>query len=291
VTESQDAAVAQPAAVVEPTSTDDQGWYLYGITRRDPDSDRGSEPRDSGVLGTSGTQVVDVGELAAIVRPVLLSDFAAETLSERAGNPAWLEEMVRGHNDVIAAAHQQQSIVPAKFGSVYASLGDLKAGLEQMEDMLRAQLARLDGADEWAVHVYAERPSVAKRVAAEDPRIQDLQRELESARPGRAYFLRRQIADELEAATDAALANLVQTAFDQLSAYARASQIDAVNRSRSDPSRTEVLKAAFLVARTDADTFLPAIGSLAESYPGIDAEYTGPWPPYSFARLDHEGPQ
>jgi Gas vesicle synthesis protein GvpL/GvpF len=291
VTEGQDATLAQPAAVVEPTSIEEKGWYLYGITRHNPASDRASEPRDSGTAGISGTQIVDLGEVAAIVRPVLLADFTPETVSERAGNPVWLEEMARGHNDVIAAVHQQQTILPAKFGSVYASLGDLKAGLEPMEDMLRAQLARLDGADEWAVHVFAERPNVAERVAAEDPRIQDLQRELESARPGRAYFLRRQIADELEAATDVALANLAQAAFDQLSTYARASQVDAVNRSRDDESRMEVLKAAFLVARTDADTFLQGIGSLAENQDGMDAEYTGPWPPYSFARFDQEGSQ
>ena len=42
---------------------------------------------------------------------------------------------------------------------------------------------------------------------------------------------------------------------------------------------------------TNQDAFLQAIGSLTESHDGIDAEYTGPWPPYSFARLDQEGPQ
>jgi hypothetical protein len=45
----------------------------------------------------------------------------------------------------------------------------------------------------------------------------------------------------------------------------------------------EILRAAFLVRRTNADTFLAELRSCVEERDGVHCEYSGPWAPYSFA--------
>ena len=129
MTEGREDALA-PAQAGAPAS-EERGWYLYGITRRGApattqpergDGDRGMAAwaldlgRDEG----EPVQVLDCGALAAIVRRVPLAQFSEEALRARHDDTAWFAAMAHRHNQVIAALYQQQAILPAKFGSIYA---------------------------------------------------------------------------------------------------------------------------------------------------------------------------
>jgi hypothetical protein len=285
----QGTSVTEPETDTETTRAQDHGWYLFGVTLRglehsvdtDIAADRDGEGRQ--------VQLLECGDLRAVIRPVLLEEFSAEALAARAADPVWLEATVRSHNDVIAAVHRVQTILPAKFGAVYASQEDLSAALADADDALQAQLRRLEGADEWAVHIYAERTKVASWAASESPGVDQIQRELADARPGRAYFLKRKLADELATATDRAFSDLAQTAFDELAAHALAGQINPLAREgQGAKDEVEILRAAFLVPRTGAESFLDELRAIADSRAGLAVDYSGPWPPYSFAAFTKE---
>jgi Gas vesicle synthesis protein GvpL/GvpF len=284
---------AQADAPAAP-ATDKWGWYLYGITRRGVlatrrpergNGDRGMAELaiDTGADDGEPVQVLDCGALAAIVRCVPLADFSEEAL--QACGSAWIAEMARRHNQVIAAIHQQQAILPVKFGSVYARAEDVQAAVAGAQDALLAQLERVEGCDEWAVHMYADRPVIEQRVAAtEHPRLHQLQQDLAAAPPGRAYFLQREVDEERAAATDQALRALAQDGYDRLARWAVASQVTPPARPTSeDHDEIEVLRAAFLVRRASADSFLAEVRSCVEGRNGVHCEYSGPWAPYSFA--------
>ncbi len=273
--------MAKQSGAVETVSISEDGWYLYGITRHES----GGESANVVSVPGQSVQVLECENIAAIVSPVSTDDFSAETLAARAEDIGWLESVVRAHNEVIAAVHARQTILPAKFGSVYTGLPDLKVALEQMQEPLLRQLEQLEGTDEWAVHVYADRSMAREYVAAHDAGTVALERELNSARPGRAYFLQRKLKDYIATATENALNGLAQTAFDDLSAHAVAAQVNPPGQAGVDSTRVEVLRAAFLVSRTDSDNFLGAAENLRDDEEGLDVEVTGPWPPYSFARI------
>src|SRR5438045_2564083 len=149
-----EAAVAETRSTPVAPAPDAVGWYLYGITQRRTDAAerlRLSDARhDANAPLSDGTdheplQLLGEGGLAAVVRRVRLSDFTAEALQARLGDPAWLEMMVRKHNAAIAGLHQEQTILPSRFGAVYARLEDVAAALRERHDALRAQLEWLDG--------------------------------------------------------------------------------------------------------------------------------------------------
>jgi hypothetical protein len=279
MTESRDAVQLPP----ENTATDGTGWYLYGITRAAPALADTLTAAPGFDAGERAPEVLDLGDLAAVVRAVRLSDFEPETLAQRSDDPAWLEQMVRGHNDVIAAVHEQQAILPAKFGSVFAGTADLRDALNPMRAELTTQLERLQGADEWAVHLYVDPSLVEQRVAAESPAVAALRQEAADARPGRAYFLQRKIADTTAAETEAALGERADAAYERLAVHARDARISPAGSGRSAAGRLEILKAAFLVSRDDVDGFLADVSDLNGAEDGTTAECSGPWPPYSFA--------
>jgi hypothetical protein len=156
--------------------------------------------------------------------------------------------------------------------------------LASSHDALLAQLDRLEGCDEWAVHIYADRASVQRRAAAQHPSIRQLRDDLGTARPGRAYFLKRKLATELATATNQGLDELAQAAYDQLRRSAVAGQISPSARSASDnDAEVELLRAAFLVPRSGTDAFIQAVDTFAAGQEGVRSQYSGPWPPYSFA--------
>jgi Gas vesicle synthesis protein GvpL/GvpF len=290
------------AAQAKVPAADAWGWYLYGLTRRGALATTQPE-RGNGARGTAAlaldlgrdegepVQVLDCGALAAIVRRVPLAHFSEEALHARHDDTAWFAEMAHRHNQVIAALHQQQAILPAKFGSVYARVEDVQTAVVGAHDALLAQLERVEGCDEWAVHVYANHPAIAQRVTAEHPTLQQLQQELATARPGRAYFLQCELDEERAAATDQALRELAQAAYERLARGAVAGRVTPPARSTpTAQGEIEVLRAAFLVRRASADTFLAALRSYVEGRDGVHCDYSGPWAPYSFAAPIEEEP-
>jgi hypothetical protein len=63
--------------------------------------------------------------------------------------------------------------------------------------------------------------------------------------------------------------------------------------ARSTPAahgEIEILRAAFLVRRANADPFQAELRSCVEGHDGVHCEYSGPWAPYSFAVPIEEEP-
>ena len=262
------------------------GWYLYGITRR------GVEPSTLVAAHNEPLELIEFAGLAAVVRLVPLADFSTEILRKRLQSDSdlqTLEVMARSHNDVIGAIHMHQAVLPAKFGMVYSDARDIVSALRSARDTLLPQLDRLEGCDEWAVHVYAERAVLRERVSASDETIARLREQYAAARPGRAYFVERQLRDAIEAASEQALMTLAQDAFDALSRFAVAGQLSTIPQpSTPAADEVEIVRAAFLVRRENVELFTADVNSAGADDSGLRCECSGPWPPYSFAIHDVE---
>jgi hypothetical protein len=261
------------------------GWYLYGITSRDVAS-----RLDKNLTAESGEPllIVEQGKLAAVTRSVPLDAFSAEALQARAQDIAWLEAMVRDHNRVVAFIHQAGAVLPGKFGAIYPTSEALQAALAETHDALLAQLERLQHCDEWGIHLYADRQAV-QRLAGEHPALRQLQDEMAAASPGRAYLLKRKVADAMTDITEQALSTLAQMCYQRLASYAAAGQVSPRQPKPAErDDEREVLHAAFLVERSRTDGFLQEIQRLVQEQEGVRCEYSGPWPPYSFASIGGE---
>ena len=271
------------------------GWYLYGITRRAPLEALLAEV-DAGVSAEAGgmrdhaapLELLECSGLAAVVRPVLLADFSRPIMEERLRNASDVEAIVRAHNRVIEAIHARQPILPARFGMVYADPDDIVSAVRPVCDTLDARLHRLQDCDEWAVHVYADRALVRATVAKVDDTIRFLRAQGATARPGRAYFIERQVRDRLEFATSQALLTIAQRTFDRLARCALGGKLSPAGSAGDAAGELEILRAAFLVARDRAERFETEMRSTADAGDGLRCESSGPWPPYSFAAWEGE---
>ncbi|MBI4498618.1 MAG: GvpL/GvpF family gas vesicle protein [Chloroflexi bacterium] len=280
-TDRRSKASPQTGAAAGTDPADTWGWYLYGITRHRA----AGLPGAVGSPGLDGGQPVDlhpVGDLVAIVSRVPLAEFGAEAIRARGRDAPWLEVMALGHARVVESIHREQPVLPARFGCVYPSAADLAAALREGHTLLAARLAWMEGCDEWAVRLFADRVAIEERVAASAPAVRQLRHDLAGASPGRAFFLQRQLAGLLAVATDRDLSDLAQAGYDDLLRYAVAGRVRP-RQSQPAPREALVLHAAFLVRRGEADAFLAALQRAPAGETGLRWSSSGPWPPYSFA--------
>jgi hypothetical protein len=290
--DSPDSLHAADDAMAMPAPTGEEwGWYLYGITRRT------QEPSDDITDITAGVsletddqeqplEVIPSGELLAIVRRVPLARFTPEALRYQAEDPTWIETAARRHNAVLERIHRARTVLPAKFGSVYVSAEDVQTALRDEHDRLLERLNWLDGCDEWGVRLYGNLAAIRQRAETEQDSVHRLREELASASPGRAYFLRRKLADELASIAERLLDDLVEQAYERFARHAKAGQLSqriAGSRISQDDDSAEILRAVFLTSREEKEAFIADLSAFAESQPGLWCEYSGPWPPYSFA--------
>lgn len=286
-----DTRIAAGPATSETAGDTARGWYLYGITAQRAtlaaalaEADA-AHPADAGAMPDESEplEMIECGELAAVVRPVRLADFSPAVLQQRLHGASELEAMVRAHNRVIDAIHARQAILPARFGVVYPRDGDIVSALRSGGEDLVPRLQRLEGCDEWALHLYADGAVVREHVAAHAPALDRLRDALAAAKPGRAWFLERQFRAELEAATRDALVALAQDAYDRLAGVAVAGLVNAAGCDADADGDLEILRAAFLVARDGMERFDAELRAIADAGEGLRCACSGPWPPYSFA--------
>ena len=107
-------------------------------------------------------------------------------------------------------------------------------------------------------------------------------------RPGLAFFLEKQLRDQLEVATREALVTLAQKTYERLLGHAVAGQVNPVGTAGEQTRDVEILRASFLVTRERTDHFMEEVRSNTDAADGLRCEWSGPWPPYSFAAGNNE---
>ena len=263
------------------------GWYLYGIIEQCPTVswDSGASLRQ----GSDDIQLLQHEDVAAVVRSVPVADYQPEAIRTHMHDAHWLEVMATHHHSVIESVHRRRAILPATFGCVYADEAGLRTGLSDLHDTLLARLRWIADCDEWTVRLYGDATTLSRRLTQKHPRLQALQQEIDSVTSGRAYLLKRKFVNELSTVMAEATAEHADDAYSRLSHRSRSSMLQAQNAILDERhGEVEFLRAVFLVPRPDVDTFLRDTEGAAWHDAGIRGEYSGPWPPYSFAQLEVE---
>lgn len=266
----------QPPKHTEP-STDADGWWAYCVI------DAGE--REAAPVGAPGIEprgpvdLVQEGELAALVSRVPLSEFSDERLREHLNDIEWVERVARVHERVLEQTLEQATLVPLRLCTLYKDRDGVERMLREQEPVLRQALASLRGRREWGVKLFADPDRLLEAVTEKESS------DFAGAASGTAYMRRRARERELsERAQELgdAIAEEIHLRLEQLADAARA----------NTPQRQEVhgrdgrmlLNGVYLVPREREDDFADLVSSLREQRQesGLELELTGPWPPYNF---------
>lgn len=251
----------------------DAGTYIYAVGR-ELSADRMTSARG---LGGSELRLIEQDGLVAVVSTVNLDEFGESGLRRNLEDLNWLEEVARGHDEVVRrAAEAAPTIAPLRLATICHTDEGVRRRLEEWHHDLVQALDRIEGRNEWSVKASTTPPAPVGN-----------QDETEIPDSGTAYLRRRraQLARDEQAAVESAV--VADEIHSELAAGAVASRRLAPQDPRlSGHSGTMTLNGAYLVDVAGTDSFHALVRDLAERHPEIRLQIDGPWPPYSFATLD-----
>jgi hypothetical protein len=270
--------------------TEPHGLWVYAVAERVPAAGV-DQAADVGGVGGGRVRTVTAAGLTAIAGDVALEEFGEAALRRNLEDLAWLEETARAHHRVIEAVARQCPVVPMRLATVYRGEASVGAALAERRDDFRAALSRTSGRKEWGVKAYAAGPAEAGTDPGLERRVQGGQGG-EDGGAGAAYLRRRR--SELSAQQDArrelmASAELIHARLSRLAADSRLHPPQAPQLTGT--SAKMLLNAAYLIDEQRDEDLTMAVRALAAKHPAVRLELTGPWPPYSFARLGQEEDQ
>lgn len=233
--------------------------------------------------GRVGLLALPGGDLQAVVQSVPAADFTQEALRRRLGDPAELENCARAHHAVITAAAACGPVVPLPLATLFTGVDRAVAALTGRLPQLLDVLDQVAGRAEWSVkvHVRHREPSRAEEGAYGDSATAQ-------ADSGAEYLARVRGRERDRQARQEAVQRLAGHVHEVAAALA----VAAVRRpphgtAITGRDRPQVLNAAFLVDDGKEAELVAAVRALGGTHAGVDVhiEVSGPWVPYSFARL------
>ena len=249
--------------------------YVYAVTR-DPVT-----PSAEAVDGTSHFGSCSAGVLHAVFTPVDSVAFSQEVIDQRAGDLEWLGAIGYRHQAVMTELMKQTAIVPLRAFTLFSSVDTLRGFMEEQRDMLDSTLTRLAGKQEWTLRIELEPGKWSEAVTSRVQPLRDLQFEIASAPPGKAFLLRKKLDEEKKKAS--------HRAEDDLVGEIERAVLERVGRETVSESRQR-RDGAFpqinvLIDRDEEAALLQLREDLASRYEreGVTLALSGPWPPYTFA--------
>jgi len=249
----------------------DTARYAYAVTRGlDASALEGARGLREGRLAVVSTEGLD-----AVVSDVPLEEFSEDALRQNLESLTWLEEVARGHDDVVRRVAMLGPTAPLRLATIFHDDDAVRRRLVEWGDAIVEVLDRVDDRSEWSVKVIA---------AAAEPPSDPSEPEPTTG----AEFLRRRKAQADDRSRR--VSDVTRVADEVHAALARVSVATRVLPGQ-DPKLTGLtgtmaLNGAYLVARSEEDAFEQAVAELRGRFPDVTVDSGGPWPPYSFAVLD-----
>lgn len=213
--------------------------------------------------GIHAVEAMRCGEFLCWVSPVDAIAFSRE-LESNMENLEWLAMHGVRHQQVVGEIAQSETVVPARFGTLFSSQAALLKDVESRKSALKRVFDRIADSDEWGVKVFAEEqrsPATAGAPASSGREYLQQKAARIKKRPERGDGDVQEFAEALKkVATGSAPAGKVSGAQPGL-----------------------LWQATFLVARSRRSEWDRVLRDFLKQWQGRRRiEVTGPWPPYSF---------
>ena len=249
--------------------------YVYAITRES------AVPDSEGVDLTQRFGTTSIDGVGAVFTSVGDEEFSQETIDRRAADLEWLGAIGYRHQAVIQDVMKKTAVVPLRAFTLFSSEDALRRYLHENAGMLRAALDRLDGKQEWTLRVELEPQKWSDALVSRVDSLRELQEQIASASPGKAFLLRKKLDDEKKRASHDAEQSLVSEIESAVLDRLRCETV-AESRERRDGGFPQI---NVLINRDEEATLQELHGTLNDRYAseGVSLALTGPWPPYTFA--------
>ena len=229
------------------------------------------------------------GELYAVCRQVTHENFSEENLKKNFSDLAWVEKQTREHIRVISLVMEQGTTVPFKFGTVFKTKESLGVFFETYRHELTKNLEILNDKEEWSIKLFCNKELFQHHIKDMSDDIKALEAEMHDSKPGRAFIIKRKLAELMKDENHKQLSNYGQLFFEQISKLCSKTMINPLlPKEVTERSEDMVLNLACLVDKSNATVLVQKVEILSKEYrkAGLMPEVSGPWPAFSFIKIE-----
>jgi hypothetical protein len=263
----------------------DQRWgtYVYCIV----ESANLKGIFDSAPEGLEGARPIEPllsAGFAAVVSSVPLSQYGEGALDANLSDINWAASRLMSHERVVEHFASRRSVIPLRFGSIHVDRASIGKMLADRSAEFKSVMQRLRGRQEWGVSIYCDHALLVETQMSENPEIRLMFDRINSAPPGQAYLLSKQIEGLKAKVVREEISSAVVRMKQKLDASSEQSTATLPARTRRPEREDLVARMSFLVRTRQFDRFRASAEELARTYlsSGFRIELVGPLPPYSF---------
>ena len=259
----------------------DHLYYVYAVVP----ANIAIEAAPPGIDGYAVGLIAD-GDVAALAGRIDAAVYGSG-VDDRIADVSWLAPRATAHDVVLTWASDLGAVVPLPLLSLFRSEDAVRAMLAERRDELRDLLERLARGREYGVRIFRVDQELRRALSSFSPELAALEAEVSSApSPGQAYLRRRKLDAARKDEIHRVAATVASAAYNELATHALASTQDPLPKTDPDQKGAAVLNASFLVGHGRIDEFRAAVTTFMHEHNGrgFRLEFTGPWPPYHFAR-------
>jgi hypothetical protein len=257
------------------------GFWLYAIAR----AGHPSPERVDAVDGSSNLEKIVEGPLCGFCTPIDLRAYSQQAVDSHSGDLEWLGAIGYRHQAVMQALMSGGTVIPLRAFTMFGSRQMIEAQLRSGRDQFTKVLERLDGKQEWTLRIEFEPERWNEALVSRVRSLRAIVDEMEAAGPGKAFLLKKKLDDERKKASrDAELQVAGEIEKEILGKLA----CETVAESRQQ--REGAFPQINVLLNRDEEFKLQELHrALSDRYAsdGITLAVTGPWPPYTFASVDH----
>jgi hypothetical protein len=248
-----------------------QAVYLYGLIRTGT------------VVDLPAVELLVVGDVAAAFERVSAVEWSGPAAEANLQDSAWLVSHACRHGEVVSALNARSAVLPVRFGAIFTSERVLEEFLETHVNEIIPFLERIDGHEEWSLKFFLQADQASAWLLATDPELSLRQQSL-SETPGKRYFQEKQLLAAVKKKVLQSAQNQAQRIIEALCLLGKDSHPLRLQAS-ANPGYEMIAHEAWLLPEANVQTFCDQIQHLQEEVAeqGLVIEWSGPWPPYSFA--------
>jgi len=255
------------------------GIYLFCFTRHGllPAIER------TGMDGKNPVFLRRFQDVVAVLCRVAPEEFCGPSAESRMKDLSWVGPRACRHEEVVEEVMRYCPVLPARFGTIFSSMGSLEKRLKEHHGAISQFLDEVADKEEWAVKglvdtIRAKEELLSTMLAGEAEHLSSLS-------PGMRYFKQQRLRAGADKELNRLLKETCKGVANDLGRYASDfSEHRVLSRDATGLDMDMVLNRAFLVPRDSADDFRARLGQAnadCERH-GLVFQLSGPCPPYSF---------
>ena len=235
--------------------------YLYGISKSS--GAKTGKIIAIGIDGVHAVQSLAHRDFICWVSAIDGKSFS-NAINSNMENLEWLALHGVRHQRVVAEIFAGHTIIPARFGTIFSGEPALVKNVQERESALEKVFAKVSGAEEWGVKIFAEQAPAA-------PVAQPV-------RSGKDYLQLKAAKLKKRPERDSSGLKELATALEKIA-------VDSAPTGKVSGSQPSLLwQATFLVPKGRRKEWEQVLEEFVKKWSGKRRiEVNGPWPPYSFA--------